>query len=582
MSTTTRKSSAPVATREFRARAISAGLAAAGIAGSLALPVPVALAAAPAEEIYAQEAPLQLAQASVPMVALNDAANIAVVPPMAQLTSPQGLQVSVQPMRPALAKRASDALAAPAIMPAAAYCYIDLVVDLAKGISFPPAIVGTSTPRRVTVTNAGAEPKSVGPLVSTSGDFTSESNCSGTLAPGESCTIELAFAPKSSGTLAGELSITSGVGEMLAVPLVGTASAYGPTAYVWPDCIDFGSAMVGTSSFTDYVYVDNYDFLDSGTPLEISDFSMTNPAFVIDENECLGPIAPNDSCYIYMYFRPGTVGPIQGELRMRSNADPSYSYLGPVLLVGYGLAAPAGTLVRSPSGLVFGAQDVGTTSEAQVITLKNQPSMPSQRAAGTAAISEVPLSFGAPVQISSITATGDFTQTNDCGKLNVGESCRVSVTFKPTAEGERRGTVTVQSNASNPTVVTQLLGTGALPAVPAIQLSPTSTSFGNTVMGRPGEKKTITIKSIGRVDLQITNIFATGDYSATHDCPATLAPDAQCTATVGFNPIIPGNRPGALVVESNATPPVTQATLSGKGCRMFGPSGTRLSAPICN
>lgn len=582
MSTTTRKSSAPVATREFRARAISAGLAAAGIAGSLALPVPVALAAEPAEEIYAQEAPLQLAQAGTPMIALNDAANIAVVPPMAQLTSPQGLQVSVQPMRPALAKRASDALAAPSIMPAVSYCYVAMVVDLAKGISFPPAVVGTSTPRQVTVTNAGTEPKSVGPLVSTSGEFTSESNCSGTLAPGESCTIDLAFAPQSAGTLKGELSIASGVSEMLTVPLVGTASAYGPTPYVWPDCLDFGSAFVGTSSYTDSVYIDNYDYFETGTPLEISSFAMTNPAFVIDENQCLGPIAPYDYCYIYMHFRPGSVGPIQGMLEMRSNAEPGWP-LGPVLLLGYGLAAPAGTLVRSPSGLVFGAQDVGTTSEAQVITLKNQPSsLPTQQAAGAANITEMPLSFGAPVQISSVTATGDFAQTNDCGKLDVGESCRVTVTFQPAAEGERRGTVTVQSNASNPTVVTQLLGTGTLPAVPAIQLSPTSTSFGNTVMGRPGEKKTITIKSIGRADLNITNIYVTGDYSVTHGCPATLAPDAQCTATVGFNPTISGSRPGALVVESNATPPVTQATLSGKGCRMFGPSGTRLSAPICN
>ena len=582
MSTMTRTSSARVTTTEFRARAISAGLAAAGIAGSLVLPVPVALAAEPAEEIYAQEAPLQLAQASVPMSALNDAANIAVVPPMAQLTSSQGLQVSVQPMRPALAKRASDALAAPPIMPAAAYCYIDLIVDLAKGISFPPAIVGTSTPRRVTVTNAGSEPKSVGPLVSTSGEFTSESNCSGTLAPGESCTIELAFAPQSAGTLTGELSIASGVAEMLTVPLVGTASAYGPTPYVYPDCLDFGSAFVGTSSYTDSVEVYNYDYFYSGIPLQISGFTMSNSAFVIDENECLGPIAPYDYCYIYMHFRPNAVGPTQGQLTMRSNADPTYSYLGPVVLLGYGLAAPAGTLVRSPSGLVFGTQDVGTTSDAQVLTVRNQPSTPTQQSGGTAAITESPIPFGAPVKISSVTVSGDFAQTNDCGTLDVGESCRISVTFIPTAEGERRGTVTVNSDASNPTLLTNLLGTGALPAVPAIQLSPTSTSFGNAVMGRPGEQKTITIKSIGRADLHITSIYVTGDYSMTHGCPATMPPDTQCTATVGFNPTIPGTRPGALVVESNATPPVTQATLSGKGCRMFGPSGTRLSAPICN
>jgi len=44
------------------------------------------------------------------------------------------------------------------------------------------------------------------------------------------------------------------------------------------------------------------------------------------------------------------------------------------------------------------------------------------------------------VTISSVVATGDFIQTNNCGKLDSGESCQVNVTFKPTDEGERRGT----------------------------------------------------------------------------------------------------------------------------------------------
>ena len=82
--------------------------------------------------------------------------------------------------------------------------------------------------------------------------------------------------------------------------------------------------------------------------------------------------------------------------------------------------------------------------------------------------------------------------------------------------------------------------------------------------------------------MEIGSIYVTGDYAQTNGCPSVLPPGTQCTVSISFSPIIPGNRPGSLVIEANTEPPVTEAALAGKGCRIYGPAGSRLSAPICD
>jgi hypothetical protein len=111
-------------------------------------------------------------------------------------------------------------------------------------------------------------------------------------------------------------------------------------------------------------------------------------------------------------------------------------------------AAAGGTsasLSATPTGLTFGSTTVGATSSGQSVTVHN---------AGTAAAS-----------VSSVTATGDFLQTNGCGSsIAAGASCTVSVTFRPTASGGRTGTLTVVSTATNSPTTVSLSGTGQQPA----------------------------------------------------------------------------------------------------------------------
>ena len=106
--------------------------------------------------------------------------------------------------------------------------------------------------------------------------------------------------------------------------------------------------------------------------------------------------------------------------------------------------APAVTLSGSIAD--FGSLDVGITSAAQSLTLTNSGS--------------------APLNIRSITTTGDFAATNTCSaSVAPNASCSVLVTFRPTAAGARTGLLTIVDDAISGEVVIALSGTGTAPTL---------------------------------------------------------------------------------------------------------------------
>ncbi len=112
--------------------------------------------------------------------------------------------------------------------------------------------------------------------------------------------------------------------------------------------------------------------------------------------------------------------------------------------------APAATVTTvapgarfSSSLLTFPTQTVGTSSSNQTITITNSSS--------------------GPLVISSIIASDDFSQTNDCGEsVAAGGSCSIRVTFMPNAEGARTGTLTIVEGAPGSNQTITLTGNGRL------------------------------------------------------------------------------------------------------------------------
>jgi hypothetical protein len=115
------------------------------------------------------------------------------------------------------------------------------------------------------------------------------------------------------------------------------------------------------------------------------------------------------------------------------------------------LACGGGSSVQTPvtkpgirlsaTSLTFSGQVVGTTSPAQAITLTNPGN--------------------APLAITSILPSADFSQTNSCGSsVAASASCSINVTFTPAAGSAATGALTISDNASGSPQSVALSGTG--------------------------------------------------------------------------------------------------------------------------
>ena len=202
----------------------------------------------------------------------------------------------------------------------------------------------------------------------------------------------------------------------------------------------------------------------------------------------------------------------------------------------------------SPSVLSFGGQLINSTSGAKTAILTN--------------------GGGAPLNISSIVASGDYSVSHNCpvspSTLAAGSSCSITVTFTPTVPGLVPGEVTITDNAGGSPHLVNLTGTGLTP----ITFSPASLSFGTLNVGTTSAPKTVTISN--NLTTTLTIGFGTsGDYSAvasgTTPCASTLAAKTSCAISVSFRPTMSGVVNGAVTVKYSGSFSPVEVTLLGTG-----------------
>ncbi len=216
--------------------------------------------------------------------------------------------------------------------------------------------------------------------------------------------------------------------------------------------------------------------------------------------------------------------------------------------------APA--VAVSPQPISFANQGTGSTSAPQTVTVTNAGS--------------------APLSISSITITGtnsgDFAQTSNCpvspATLATGGNCTVSVTFTPSATDTRTASLIITDDAAGSPHQVTITGTGATPA-PAVTLSPTSLTFAAETVGSTSAPQTVTLTNSGSAALSITKIAASGDYTQSNGCGASLAVGASCTISVTFSPKGSGSRTGSVAITDNASGSPQSFSLSGTGIAAF-------------
>ncbi len=201
------------------------------------------------------------------------------------------------------------------------------------------------------------------------------------------------------------------------------------------------------------------------------------------------------------------------------------------------------SVTTAPGLLQFPVQAVGIVSQPQTLLLRN---------VGSASLS-----------ISSITATGDFAETNDCANnVSAAGSCTLTVTFTPTSLGARTGAIVIADNAAGSPHTIVLSGTGIGASV---TLSPTILTFPSQQIGTTSTAQTVTLTNSGNATLTISNMQVIGDYVQTNNCNGSLAVGAACTISVTFTPTASGARNGALTFTDNAVSSPQSVTLTAVG-----------------
>lgn len=276
--------------------------------------------------------------------------------------------------------------------------------------------------------------------------------------------------------------------------------------------------------------------------LSISGISVTGD--FAETSQCGPTVSAGTECIINVTFKPTAAGKRTGTLVISDSAAGSPHTIH---LAGYGTT---GAVSLSASSLDFGSVVVGVTS-TKTVTLTN----PAQ----------------SPLDISSIQAGGDYTESNNCGSVvNPGASCTISVSFTPSAAGTSVGTVTLTdgglgspqsitltgtgvppfSLSANPTVETVLVGTGqVLFTVSAsagggfagsivlgcTNIAPANCSF-NPATIAPGQSSTLTVGNLSGLASSSLDFTVTGaaDVSSTSTSGASTAASNAMTAVLAL------------------------------------------------
>jgi hypothetical protein len=172
---------------------------------------------------------------------------------------------------------------------------------------------------------------------------------------------------------------------------------------------------------------------------------------------------------------------------------------------------------------------------------------------------------GASVAISQATVTGTgfgISGLNVPLTLNPGASVTFSAVFTPQSPASASGSITVSSDASNPSLAVALSGTGA--AQGQLTLTPLALDFGSVTVGTnvsqastlsaSGANVTVSSASLSSVEFSLTGI----------SFPLTIAAGQSVPLTLTFAPQTAGTASAILSFASN-TPNASTETLSGNG-----------------
>jgi sugar lactone lactonase YvrE len=419
-------------------------------------------------------------------------------------------------------------------------------------INFASTTVNTAAPTySVNFSNlSGVPAKFKLPYVAITGpdaaQFSQTNNCGTDLAAYSSCQIVITFRPLVAGNFNAALTLTDyTVSYIQTTTLSGTG--VNVTTLLAPSSLNFSDQTVGSSSASQSIIFSNT----SPGVVNVSNVAITgaDAANFAQSNNCLPSLQPNANCVINVVFKPGAVGSFTNAAIQITDDVPGSPQVAP--LSGNGIA-PVVTL--SASTLNFGSVAQSISSPSQTVNFSNTSSV--------------------PVMIVGITpGGGDSAQfsfdRSDCGAtLAAFSTCKIVVTFSPTAPGNFNGSFVVGYSSNGTPQATQTVALTGTGLAPTIAISATSLAFTNQEVGTNSSTQVVTLSNNGGGPVTIGGIsLPAGAFTQNNNCPISpskLAQGANCAITVTFNPPAVTSYTGTITIADDAGGPQTVA-LTGTG-----------------
>ncbi|MCU7927610.1 MAG: autotransporter domain-containing protein [Candidatus Thiodiazotropha sp. (ex Dulcina madagascariensis)] len=312
-----------------------------------------------------------------------------------------------------------------------------------------------------------------------------------------------------------------------------------------PSTIDFGEVVVGSTSGARTVTLTNTEI-----DLTVTLSPITTTGDFNSITDCQSTLGPQQNCSVTVTFSPQSPGSLSGSLNI-SGDDPSLDQvpITPVFFrpVSFSVSlngiGQAGKLSTNTTEVDFGSVPVNSSSSSMPVTLTNSGNL--------------------PADISTITASSPFAQTNDCpAMLDAGGSCTIQVNVTPSSPGSVTGSIDI-SGSSLAGPINESIPLIATATTAVIAVSPSSLSFPQIPVNTTSDPQAVTVQNQGTAPLQAISITTEGEFTQTNDCGTQLPVGGSCTAEVTFAPQTSGSQTGALNVDTGTG--TVSVQLSGAG-----------------
>src|SRR5437667_382083 len=393
-----------------------------------------------------------------------------------------------------------------------------------------------------------------------------------TLAPGDSVPFSVAYNPRAHGKSTGTVALdtttaTSTTIASASTTFTASGNAVNPGQLtVTPSSITFGSVPVGTTQTQSATLANS-----GGSSLPISHATVNGNGFTLSGLTMPLTLAPGQSVAVNVSFTPPAGGPDSGSISLafvvstqghngKGHGGGLAGTNSTVMVPVSGTGMTAGQLVATPASVSLGNVQVGT-NQTQQVTITN--------------------SGGTIVTISQATTIGTGFSASGLAlplALAAGQSQSFTVTFAPKVAGTVSGSISLASDATNPTLSILLSATAVTPG--SLVSNPSSLSFGNVQTGT-SQTLSATLTNSGGTSVTISQASASGSgYTLSGlSLPTTLSAGQSKTFSVQFAPQTSGSVSGNVAITSDASNPTLKITLSGTGATpgVLSPSSQTLS-----